>query len=741
MKSPCLFACRLACAGLIASIPSLRAQEEVVSLSEFTVEESSVSGYRAGTALSATRTNVAIRDLPVSLQVFTEEFIADQLSSDLDDVVRFASGVTKSGAAGFTDRGTAEFTLRGFQTPFVLRNGFRRTQLVDTTNIERVEVVKGPASLLYGQIQPGGVINYVTKRPQFTAQQELNVRVGSYDLYRAQLNLTGPIGTGGKLAYRLDASAGTRQAVEWFYQQDDVFVSPSLLWRPAPRTEIRFEYEHVRRDTTGPIGASPLVRLSAQDVYFYPLPREFNIRNPNMYADRRMNTALAEVLHQFNDHFSLRSATSYAEQRQARLTGGSAEVTNFRDPSPGPIPRMVRRSTALNVNDSDNLFNQTELLGKFRPAWGELTVLSGFEYRKEETYAFSMNDPLSKELDGWNLEDPGTWTPDIAPFPEAYDVATTSRTDTEAKSAYAVLQVALLENRLRVLGGWRYDTFETSSFDVLRNVSGDPESGSRWTPQVGAIFRLTPAIGLYATYSESYLPLGGSFVDRENALRRDRNEIYTTRPYAPQIGEGFDIGVKMELLNERVTVTASTYRIDFTNIARLIQERPHPESVNLATLDYQVQSGVERSEGFEVDFVASLTRSFQLLGGYSYMDAFVLSNDQQPQFTGLSLANAPKHMASLWGKYTWREGRWRGLSLGGGVQYVGKRRAIERDTTDFFLDSYTVVDLMAGYDTAWFGRPTSLTLSAKNVLDTFYRKTRFEIGQPLYLTGSVTIKF
>ncbi|HVU25450.1 MAG TPA: TonB-dependent receptor, partial [Opitutus sp.] len=217
----------------------------VIVLSPFEVLTDQDLGYRAANSAAATRMAVPIRQLPMTVTAFTESFINDQKSYDLYDVVKWAPGIHQDNVS---PQGWVRYSIRGFTSAAVQRNGFGSFRFIDTTNIERVEVVKGPASLLYGQINPGGVINYITKRPLAKPQLDLTAAVGSNHYARAVVDATGPVpGTQGRLLYRTIAMAEDVQQFQVLAHARKFMVAPTATWMISDRAKLTVDYEHFER--------------------------------------------------------------------------------------------------------------------------------------------------------------------------------------------------------------------------------------------------------------------------------------------------------------------------------------------------------------------------------------------------------------------------------------------------------------------------------------------------------------
>ncbi|MCM2276342.1 MAG: TonB-dependent receptor plug domain-containing protein, partial [Candidatus Didemnitutus sp.] len=312
-------------------------EEQTYTLSPFTVTTDQDKGYRATNSISGTRLNTPIKDLPMPIEVITEEFLRDTGANNLRESLRYSSGIllqtqndysapagsfsTSPGKINNPEGMTASpqqtnMKIRGFQTESVLRDGFRRQNSTDSINIARVEVARGPASLLYGVGNFGGVVNYLTKLPDTKRATELSFAYGSYDFMRATIDMTGAINDSGSLAYRLTGAWQDQGSFEDFNTENHYFIAPVLVWRPWTNTEVLLDLEYGKQKNEG-IGwkslraaVSPYVNeASGYNGNFYQIPgrdtREFRWSGPDTYRDSESSNFVFKVTQKIaeNLHF------------------------------------------------------------------------------------------------------------------------------------------------------------------------------------------------------------------------------------------------------------------------------------------------------------------------------------------------------------------------------------------------------------------------------------------------------
>lgn len=722
----------------LASLAQPSVSEDVIELSAFTVDASQDDRYRASNSISATRTRTPIADLPVSMQVFTQEFLEDLNAYGLDDVLEYSSSVVKSGTGSVSADNTSTFTIRGFEAPYVNRNGFRRVWSIDPLTVERVEVVKGPASLLYGQVPPGGIINYITKRPTFTHRNQVKATAGNYGYLRGELDFGGPVGSSDTFAYRFLAASETREAEARYFEKDMIAVAPSFLWQVSRDTSVTLELEYNETDITAPIGLYPLYDTD-QFVgtfrlrEFLPVPRDFNIRGPGAFSDTSDFNGTLTALHRFNDTFSSRFVAAHGDSHRLSVTGGTGLLAQ--------PARTLARTHGASEQQPEYVNVQAELLGQFRFDAFEWDALLGFEWFDRDEESRSWTTAPAVRPAPWRYDDPSSWIPFVNPFPQDYTLSNHFSSNNGGESFFLSNQLRLLDRRLHVLAGVRYDTFDTAGVNLQTGVANRSFDGDRWSPQAGVLFRPIPAVSVFASYSESFVPNFTTLTNRENALRRDAAQNFETTTADPLVGEGLEAGFKLALWEDKLSATVSFFQLENTGIIRNVQERPHPQRTDLASLDYQNQSGTDRSEGVDVEFVASISRNWQILGSVTFLDAFVKSNEQNPALEGKVQPNAPERSYALFTNYTFNEGPLDGLSLRLGTSYVGDREGIGQAAFYNPLPSYQIWELGVGYAGRLGDNPYRLNFVVKNLTDEFYYPSRFQVGESRRFIGSFSYQF
>jgi iron complex outermembrane receptor protein len=512
----------------------------------------------------------------------------------------------------------------------------------------------------------------------------------------------------------------------------------------------------------------------------FPIDHSWNLHAAGDYMDNDMAVFSAELVHRFNRNFLLRANhTRSTWEELTRRNGDSAGLAtaNAYPASPWlqPVRMATRQLNAYAGRGSWDNYDQAELVNNVSFKGIDSQTLIGAQ-RSVETFRSQFSSlspgttPGGRAPVSWQLYDPSTWivteeTEADSPGlnPTGLGTMGRSRFDT----LYITNQLSFLQGRLRTLVGYRYDKFKSDGHGPSYNPAGQSitpvwnqnELPAYKTPQYGLLYKVTDKVSVFAQYSESVVNL---FLTQQR--REDGSRFMPT----PGRGEGYDAGVKAELLEGKLSFTASVFRIDNANLIRILGPRPDPEAEGL-TFNPADQGGVQRSEGFDVDMRMRPFKGNQTILGLASIDAFVLDATEfvtisgEPQLTrkGHQLANAPKRTASIWTRQDLGTfGDIKGVWIGGGARFVGNRPTTDTyqviDYTTFInnttftggrlaepwrLRSYTVVDLGIGGRFELGKTRYNVSVSAKNIFDKTYLVQRYHFGAPRTFEGRVSVSF
>jgi iron complex outermembrane recepter protein len=679
------------------------------------------SSYVAPNAGTATRTDTPIMETPFSVKVVPGQVFRDQQAVRLDQALQNVSGINREVSnAGLADG----ITLRGFQViPF--RDGFRfedqnSNGRRDMANIERVEVLKGPGSILYGQAEPGGIINMVTKKPLATPFHKLEQQFGSFDFYRTTLDSTGPLGAG--LGYRVNLAYENAGSFRDFVHGERIFVAPVLRWDLSPRTQIDLSVDYLHGQNT-PDNGIPADGNRPLDV-----PRERFFGEPFNQAKYDDIVVGLNWRHAFNDQWQIRHRFSAEILR--------SEVTNVTTPFSGTILsddlRSVRRQLEVLRNArNESYYTTVDLTGHFE-TWGiKHRVLFGGDYYREDTrWGFVEEGGDALEFDALGIANPVYQTGGPPPINAARDFPGDDIDETEEWFGLFAQNQMELPYDVHVLAGFRYDRVWAREFERSEST-GDPPDDAL-TPRAGLLWRPVPALAFYGSYTENF--------SGANGLARQGGKL------PPESAQQWEVGVKSELLNGKLLATFAYYDLAKQNVAV-------PDPVNPF---FSRTVGELAVRGFEFDIQGELLPGWRVIGAYAYtpfakiiQDQAIIQDDEDnvigtnPGNTGKRFDDVPRHNVSLWSTYEVQKGMLQGLKLGAGVIAVSQRQANLDNTAQ--APGYAIVNLMAGYTYKLNKMTLRFQLNAENIFDRHYfvstNGLRFMPGVPRSILGSVSIVF
>jgi iron complex outermembrane recepter protein len=737
-----------------------------VRVSPFDVSSQLDNGYRASNSVTGSRFDAPIRDLPFAIQAFTESFIKDQKPRNIFDVARYSPGVTYR--SNDFNEGNANLAIRGFAvsaTPGnvqILRDGFHGPSIFDFTNISRVEVVKGPASFLYGQVAPGGIVNVITKSPKAQFAADADATYGSYGQYRFDTDVTGPASK--TLYYRIAASYD--QDIHYWepYDAHSQTIAPSLLWQPSDRVSVSLKYEDFHKLEAPQVMQKPGYNTQAGIVPTAADPNLSGVDVPGLpdnwnsmsNADfRRSDSSNLSTWIDFkaDEHWNLRAAYSHLNYKIDEVFSGNLGMANNTTLLQG---RRFKRTIYTNWDDS----YETQGVGNYRFGNTSLRLLLGAQYVSRRFDSWSgqaPNDaalgvtPTATPLPFWNLADPSTWNRDVAIPLSALTASPTDQTTRFTdRSFYGGSTLGFFADRLLLLAGWRQTSTESRLTNHLTGLSQPRLTASAVTPQYGALYKLTPGLSVFASYARSFVP-GSQVLNNVDG---------STTPAQPTEGKGYDIGLKADLLDRRLTGTLTFFDVCNRNI---VNDLSYLDPLTGSQKFYNVQSGEQRSRGVEMDATFTPIDNWQIYLSYSYMkaritefsgnDAAILAEDPATlnassqafykavlRFHDAPLQMSAPHLANLWTRYDFLEGSLRGVYAGGGFNFVGDQTLLP-DTPAFAHQTYTLVNAMVGYAWAAAGRRMSLELMGKNLTDQRYRPSQSTRGRPRELMLTLTARY
>ncbi|TYK55315.1 TonB-dependent siderophore receptor [Pseudomonas synxantha] len=654
----------------------------VTATADFESAQGPVQGYHATRSASATRTDTSIHETPQSISVVSKDVVEDIGATRLQDALDYAGGVGR--ANNFGGQGLTTFTVRGFTTGEFYRNGFPINRgypnMPDANTIERLEVLRGPATMLYGRGDPGGTFNVVSKQPLAERTVTLGSQVNDQGMKRGTLDASGPLDEEGRLAYRLNVVGEGGDTFRDHVETERYGVTPVITWQATDATKVTFEGDFMRNNHPLDRGLTrfPNQRGTPSRDTFWGDKEAGKLHNDNNMAQLRFE-------HTLNDNWTLGGGFQWLD---GSLKGNAIEANG--PGSLGADGRTLQRNFNYRKLEWTDKDYQLNLTGHFSTGGFEHTLLTGIEY---EDYDYkSIIQRSSAAL--------GTYPIDI--FNPVYGqtrpaLTRTPTHDKENLKTYAAFvqdQVALTE-RLKVLAGARFERFEHDYQSYVAGVKPWTAADNAVTPRVGVIYDLTDTVAVYADAARSFKPNTGA--SREGG------------GFAPEKGKSYEMGIKWEALDRQLSVDAAIYQIEKKNV---LATDPLDNTLSVAT-------GQVRSRGFDLNVAGNLTPEWRVIGGYAYVDAEVTRDTTLR--AGTRLMNIPRNSFSLLNVYEFQDGALKGLGLGAGGKYVDQR-AGQTANTAFSMDAYTVVDLLGYYKV---NEQVRLNLDVKNLFNREYEEGAF----------------
>lgn len=601
------------------------------------------------TTFAATKTETHILDVPQTVNAVTKEVIEEQNLVQLNDVAPYVAGVNEFSVYD-------DITIRGFRNFDDRRiNGLRSYNNFWSqpyiANVERVEVIKGPSAVLYGQASPGGVINIVTKKPLAERRHEIRGDVGTFGSGDNQgflaLDTTGPVNENGSLLYRFNASTWDQDSFRTEIFDKGYQLAPSFSWVPSDDTRVNLELNYTNRESVLDRGQPNLADALQYQSYEEDL-REHRVGS-NLPSGSEYNVRYGE------------------RDTEAETLSGTVYTTGqFETGGIGHKPTI----------GADALTREDEVLDR----------------QARDVFVFDVLNPenIRRPVDTYNLATP-SWSP--------YD------TEEERSGVFVQDQITLGD--WDILGGLRYSRFSTVAWD------GEKNSDNELTLRLGTVYRYTDSLSFYGTYAQGFEPNFG-YTAQEGG------------PFDPTTSRLYEVGAKHLAYGGDLLLTAALYHIVNDDMVVYANDPNNP--------DLYRQRGQEQATGLELEAVGKLTANLSVIANYAYNDAEI-SEDEIAENEGKTKEGAPRHAATVWGKYQLGSG----FSVGAGAEYVGERKTFEEG---FDLPDYTLYNAGIFYET----RGLDVSLIGKNLTDEEhwtggYYPGRVYPGNPLQVTLSARYTF
>lgn len=668
---------------------------------------SPVSGYIARRSATATKTDTPIIETPQSISIVGAEEIEVRKAKSLIETLAYVPGVVSNTNPG--DRTGEFFSFRGFYTESLFRDGNRYfTAGLDGRpepyGLERVEMLRGPASVMYGTATPGGLINVVSKRPSSDPLHEINLELGSFNRKQISGDFGGTLTEDGTLTWRLTGLKRDSDTFVDYGKDDRTYIAPALKWQPSTDTSLTLlsEYQHDRSIYVGDLPAegtelqNPNGRLARS--------RFGGIPGHDQYNNKKWSVGYV-FEHAINDQLLLRNNLRYLKSwRTYNYTfGGTLSTDDWRT--------LSDRTSADAKQANSLLVSDLSLQYKWATAGVSHTTLAGLDYSKARQH----EKRLGRTTTSMDLYAPdyGAAYGDPTSINNRHDV-------TNQTGVYLQDQMKFGEHWALTLGG-RHSRVRVNNATHTTNEAGESDTATKQNPsattgQAGLVYLADNGLAPYISFSQSFEPEIGS--DRQG------------KAFKPTTGEQWELGVRYQPKNSQTSISAAVYDLTKTNVT----------VTDPIDTTYSMQQGKVRSRGLELEIRTSIGRNGNLVAAYAYTDARTIKSSlSTPEEEGKRTVSIPYHQFSLWSDYGLGAFGLPGWTVGGGVRYVGSSASYTTALNNT-SPSYTVLDAMVSYAIG----PWRLALNVTNLTDKTYVMCPYggcSYGEPRNVVGTLSYRW
>lgn len=713
----------------------------------------STKKYHSNYSFSATKTASLNKDIPQSISSITKELISDRGSIYLADAVKMASGVIPASYYN-------QYTIRGISQneEGQIINGMRTRQYYFlqplTSNIERVEVIKGPSSASFSSVDPGGSINMVTKKPLAIDRKEVSLSVGSFSTLRGTLDFTGPLNESKTLLYRVNGAYQEAKSFRDLVNNKSFLFSPSFSYIPNEKTAINTEL--ILSDMRGVLDrGQPIFGATAGVTNLNKTPISLNLGASGDFFKSKEMILMTNFAHKFNSKIGFNA--SYMKQtwtenlQEHRTTNAFAVDMNNQPVKSLAMMQFVQREQYWDIDNLSAYFNFDFKTGKLshkllagydlsswnknkgggqNAARGYLlkdgTVTNSFVSANAANYQTTTVDGVLLPKPNVNFFDLNNPSYGLR-SPEDYILNVRTALPSALTTTNAIyIQDQIQWGKISFLLGLRNEWFE----DITNYETNNELTVKKGAllPRIGVTYTVNQDVNVYATYLEGYQPQSNT-----TTLMPQTGSLPGGSVFKPLESDLKEFGVKATFLNKTMSFNAAVYEINQRNILMNANDPVNP--------DLLVTRGSERSRGFECDLAGYITPDWQVNASYSYIDA-IITNDANSALIGDRKQNTPKNSANLWTRYNFASDSYlKDLGIGFGMQYQSNK--VPWFTRDFTLPDFTI------FDAAVYYKPShnmQLAINAGNLLNKTYwlgaqNYLRLFPGSPRNISLTVTYKF
>lgn len=657
--------------GSMLSVAAVAADENARALPTIRVEDNAPG--EATRSASGTKTDTPILEVPQAISVITREEMDIRGASTLREALSYTPGVQVEQSVDLRDEW---FQLRGFGgTQNVFRDGLRvglssgyANADLNLYGLERVEVLRGPASVLYGQAGPGGIVNLVTKRPSYEPLHEVVLSGGSFSLKEAAFDSSAPLDE--RWSYRLTGVVRDSDTQTDFVENDRIYVAPALSWQPADQTSLTL-LAHYQNDSQGAAVNNSLPRVGTLSPN--STGRIAIDRYPGEPAFDEFEKSQSSLGYLFSHGLS----ETWTLNQNLRYSRVESDYANAYADELAPDERTVGRSVYTPSDEATAWTLDNRAQAKWTHGAFEHAAIFGVDYRRTR-YAFEAGFDDAPSLD---IYAPSYGA--VVATPALYEdsVARASQV-----GAYLQDQVTLQQRWVFLLGG-RWDRAKTDKRDAISG-SRTEQKDSKFTGRAGMVYLAGNGLAPYASYSTSFEPVIG--------------EDAAGRTFDPTGGKQAEVGLRYQPPGSRGLFAAAIFDLTQKNVL----------TTDLGDPNFRIQTGEIRSRGVELEGKFAITPALNVTAAYTYTDAQIRQSNDGVE--GNRRGGVPRSVAALWADYTIESGALQGLTGGVGARFTGKSPVA--DTNVYNLSTRTLMDALVRYD--W--DRLELSLHASNLLNKEY---------------------
>ncbi|AXT62375.1 TonB-dependent receptor [Aquimarina sp. AD10] len=737
--------------GTTFDIGTIQLEEGTEQLQSVEVVGRARTDYNSDYSFSSTKVAIKNKELPQAVSTITKELINDRQAFQIADAIKNSSSVTHTGFYN-------HFNIRGIiqAEDGQLINGMRTRQYYFlqpiTSHIERAEVIKGPSSVTFSSVDPGGSVNLVTKKPLKENRNEVSATVGSFGTLRATADFTGPLNESGTLLYRFNTAVQEARSFRDLVQNNQFLITPSITFLPNKSTALNVEM--IYSNGVGNLDrGQPLFGAINGQFDLNSTDISTNVGAANDFYSSKEFMVISNFSKEITDNIEFNASymkQTWEEDLAEHRVAGSAAV----DIAGNAIPTLAELryterqqfwitdnyTAYINFDLENDSFTNKFLVGYDGSRW-ERTVGGASNgarrYRRLNGTATSFDPAEAAQFETIDIN--GV----IAPRPNVdhFDLADPNNTARET-SGYITSEFAIPANLTTSNGIYIQNQFKIGKFSALLNLrydwyedifdyKGDERSfkNEAFIPRIGLTYEATKTISVYGSYVEGFQPQSNTVT--LSPATEDFFWADSPANFDPLESDNIEFGAKGEFLGGKLTVNAAVYQITQKN---LLQQDPNDESV-------LIERGEQRSRGFEWDLTGYVLPNLQISASYAFIDAEIIE-DEDPALIGERIGGAPEHSANFWGRYDFTHGALRNIGVGLGTVYRGDRLSWYGDRLE--LPSYTVFDAAVYYRPS--GIDMQIALKLNNLFDETYwngalNATRLFPGAPRNVLLTTTYKF